>query len=64
MQSGDSPSHEEEIQAFNDYRWGDITMDAFRSVFGDESSVARDHAELMAVVETSTTNQPSEELFC
>lgn len=54
----------EKVRVYRAYQNGEATEEDVREVFGDDFEEFEEFDDLMAVVRDTTTNDPSDDLFC
>lgn len=64
MASASHTSRSEKARVYRAYRNGEATEEDVREVFGDDVTEFEEFEELMEVVTNTTTNEPSDDLFC
>lgn len=52
------------MRVYRAYRNGEATEEDVREVFGDDFPEFEEFHDLMEVVSNTTTNEPSDDLFC
>ena len=64
MASASHTSRSEKVRVYRAYRNGEATEEDVREVFGDDFTEFEEFHDLMKVVSNTTTNDPSDDLFC
>lgn len=64
MASASHTGQSEKVSVYRAYKNGDATEEDVREVFGDDFTEFEEFNDLMRVVSNTTTNEPSDDLFC
>jgi hypothetical protein len=61
---GSSFSHSDKARVYRVYRADEAYLEDVRDVFGEDIQEFEDFDALMALVDATPTNEPSDDLFC
>lgn len=64
MASASRSARLEKVRVYRAYQNGEATEEDVREVFGDDFRDFEEFHDLMEVVSNTTTNEPSDDLFC
>lgn len=64
MASTSRATRSEKVRVYRAYQRDEATLEEVREVFGDDFEEFESFDSLMDVVRNTTTNEPSDDLFC